>query len=127
MRQLLTKLRLGVLWLGIDKARCAGAGDPSHEDHLKFARCRCCDQDVAEDEVHFLFQCDLYARERGELVALLEKDEKFGVRVHEGRASLHELLAFCVSVWHSVISPAVGAYVQTIWQKRRDHLDQIST
>ena len=54
-RRLLSKLRLGVLPLEIEKGRRSNL--PRNDRH-----CKLCDTDQVEDEIHFLFTCPSLAQ-----------------------------------------------------------------
>ena len=56
-RRLLSKLRLGILPLEIEKGRRSNL--PRNDRH-----CKLCDTDQVEDEIHFLFTCPSLAQYR---------------------------------------------------------------
>lgn len=118
-RRLVTKLRLGVLPLLIDKARCSPIRDP--DTVRAMFQCPFCDSGDLESEHHFLFDCVFYARERHLFYTLLESDAAFTQAYGSLLPFLTPDVRLFICVGDSTptsVYELFADYLWTIWTKR---------
>ncbi len=101
-RSLISQLRWGILPIRIETGRFVGLNE---RDRI----CEMCDQNEVENEMHFMFSCNLYTQYRQELEAAI------GVNL----ANLSS-----IDKWESVFQHphSLGRFVYNAFQQRREKL-----
>lgn len=97
-RSLTTQLKCGVLPLRIETGRF-------HGELVADRICKLCNSNATEDEVHFVFECPVYAKERAELITCLD--------LAPNQLNLRYLYG------HPFV---LGKYIDNLWRKRQNIL-----
>jgi hypothetical protein len=76
-RFLMTRFRVRVLTLRIETGRWESGGVQGKQGiPVELRVCQCCNAEKAEDEIHFLLECDKFVKER-EFVLRITRDDIF--------------------------------------------------
>ena len=102
-RSMIAKFRCGILQLHIETGRF---NQVKVEDRI----CSMCDDNMVEDEFHFLCQCDYYSSERKALY-------EFAISKNASFANLTEEEKFCYLMVEC--NCKVGKFINKAWQKRK--------
>ena len=105
-RSLIAQLRFGILPLRIETGRYINL---KVEERI----CQQCDSEDTEDEMHFLFSCDLYVNERNNFVS-----EISSVCPHAETLSNVDFLTLCFENYVRKL----GRYVELIYEKRNEYV-----
>lgn len=102
-RSLIAQLRLGILPLHIETGRYVNL---KPEERI----CKMCSQNNIEDELHFLFQCDLYTQERTQFMQKMS-DSNANFSTEADINKLRIIMENNIYIF--------GKYLKTIFNKRR--------
>ena len=107
-RSLLAQLRFGILPLHVETGRLANL---TVDERI----CQQCENNDVEDEMHFLFACDLYRDERQNFLRTLHTDQPQTVNMND-----INLLQYCFQN----MTRKLARYVQEIFEKRKANIHQ---
>jgi hypothetical protein len=116
-RQLVSRLRMGVLPLRIETGRYEGNGlKGSRGIPVEFRVCLCCGSSKVEDEIHFVLECSSFSVERKRLLSVCacEIGAQFALPLRDVRACFVGIMQ---SESKKVIC-ALGEYVYLAYAKR---------
>ena len=108
-RSILAQLRLGILPLCVETGRYINL---KFDDRI----CKQCNDNVTEDEMHFIFECSLYQVERNNFLRVIRENEPETREMEK-----IDILLFCFQTQVRKLA----RYVQEIFEKRQQNMYKV--